>query len=199
MKLSVSIQSVRKRKDPHISLIKNQRRLCNVKQYVYFPFRDDQGLLMLMRSWQQLTCDSIVFNLNGVLRLVSSNSLQVIRGTILYLNSTSGEVPIKKNISIPVFSWNRSHVQKSCFEIMPTPLLKKYGVLISELSSSCCEVYFDSQLIREDWISAFLRYSLLETVPCNVWPIFSVQVFTRVLLTMILFSRSFLICWVRVV
>ena len=199
MKLSVSIQSVRKRKDPHISLIKNQRRLCNVKQYVYFPFRDDQGLLMLMRSWQQLTCDSIVFNLNGVLRLVSSNSLQVIRGTILYLNSTSVEVPIKKNISIPVFSWNRSHVQKSCFEIMPTPLLKKYGVLISELSSSCCEVYFDSQLIREDWISAFLRYSLLATVPCNVWPIFSVQVFTRVLLTMILFSRSFLICWVRVV
>lgn len=51
MKLSVSIQSVRRRKDPHISLIKNQRRLCNVKQYVYFPFRDDQGLLMLMRSW----------------------------------------------------------------------------------------------------------------------------------------------------
>ena len=199
MKLSVSIQSVRKRKDPHISLIKNQRRLCNVKQYVYFPFRDDQGLLMLMRSWQQLTCDSIVFNLNGVLRLVSSNSLQVIRGTILYLNSTSVEVPIKKNISIPVFSWNRSHVQKSCFEIMPTPLLKKYGVLISEPSCSCCEVYFDSQLIREDWISAFLRYSLLETVPCIVWPIFSVQVFTRVLLTMILFSRSFLICWVRVV
>lgn len=49
---------------------------------------------------------------------------------------------------------------------MPTPLLKKYGVLISEPSCSCCEVYFDSQLIREDWISAFLRYSLLETVPC---------------------------------
>lgn len=67
----------------------------------------------------------------------------------------------------PYGVWNRYYPKKSCFEIMPTPLLKKYGVLISEPPDFRCEVYFDSQLIREDWVSALLRYSLSEVVPCS--------------------------------
>ena len=55
---------------------------------------------------------------------------------------------------------------------LSTPLLKKYGILIkygmSPLVPEEVEVYFDSVLIREDWMSSILRYSLPESVPCKL-------------------------------
>ena len=56
---------------------------------------------------------------------------------------------------------------------LSTPILKKFGVLIkfnvNSLTSEEVEVYFDSLLIREDWMSNFLRYSLSEKVPCELY------------------------------
>ena len=89
-----------------------------------------------------------------------------IQGCTVYLKSVTNEIEVNRNISL----------LKSSFSNIKEPLLKKYGISIKIYDDENCkhhidtvEIYFCSILIREDWLSCFLRFSLPETICSGVY------------------------------